>query len=298
MNRILTDISSKLNTQYTLTHNLVTILKEAAGLGFIVFIILYLFEDTEPDITPDSFIGILQYLGFGLVTFLITFLTFFMLPKIHPKKINDETWTLKKEIIAIFFLLVLIAFGNFVLKYLYGFSELDFHSLFVTTEQTLKIGLFPVVIALFVDQNRQLKRNLRTATEINSNLSPVMENHNDNVKYILKDENNRNSIEVDVNDLYFVKSAGNYVEIYTYQNNSIKSILLRNSLKNVESQFQESDKVFRCHRTFIVNIIKISSVEGNTLGYKLRLKDCDYEIPVSRSYTKELKNKINQLYLH
>lgn len=47
---------------------------------------------------------------------------------------------------------------------------------------------------------------------------------------------------------------------------------------------------FRCHRSFCVNLNKIREIEpwfNNT--YILRLKDLEFEIPVSRSKVKEFR---------
>ena len=47
---------------------------------------------------------------------------------------------------------------------------------------------------------------------------------------------------------------------------------------------------FRCHRSFCVNLNKIREIEpwfNNT--YILRLKDLDFEVPVSRSKVKEFR---------
>jgi two-component system LytT family response regulator len=47
---------------------------------------------------------------------------------------------------------------------------------------------------------------------------------------------------------------------------------------------------FRCHRSFCVNLNKIREIEpwfNNT--YILRLKDLDFQVPVSRSKVKEFR---------
>jgi DNA-binding LytR/AlgR family response regulator len=50
----------------------------------------------------------------------------------------------------------------------------------------------------------------------------------------------------------------------------------------------------RVHRAFLVNLRKIESKKGNTLGYRLKLGGSDIEIPVSRNNTKNFDYKMKQ----
>ncbi|MNP53954.1 Transcriptional regulatory protein YpdB [compost metagenome] len=50
------------------------------------------------------------------------------------------------------------------------------------------------------------------------------------------------------------------------------------------------DRFFRCHRSYLVNLSKIKEIIpwfNNT--YLLRLRDLDFEVPVSRSKVKEFR---------
>lgn len=52
--------------------------------------------------------------------------------------------------------------------------------------------------------------------------------------------------------------------------------------------------LYRCHRSYLVNLIYVEKVSGNALGLKLHLKGYPGEIPVSRSLNHQIEEKIRQ----
>ncbi|WP_442872813.1 LytR/AlgR family response regulator transcription factor [Bergeyella sp. RCAD1439] len=89
-----------------------------------------------------------------------------------------------------------------------------------------------------------------------------------------------------------MESADNYCTFYYQDHFGIKKTLIRTTLKSILEQTQ-SEKILRSHRSFIINLKKVISIKGNAQGYKLRLQNCDYEVPVSRKYMEEVKSQLN-----
>ncbi len=85
----------------------------------------------------------------------------------------------------------------------------------------------------------------------------------------------------------YAESDGNYIIFHLNVENHIRKIIIRNSISNIEQQLSPIPYFFRIHRAFIVNIKKISSQKGNTLGYRLKFPGTDVEIPVSRQKTRD-----------
>ncbi|MBN1398012.1 MAG: LytTR family transcriptional regulator [Bacteroidetes bacterium] len=160
---------------------------------------------------------------------------------------------------------------------------------------TLKIGIFPVIIGIFIEQNRRLRKYVKSANEINRTINNLQKRKSDNNKVVLHESNGKYAKVFNNQELCFIKSAGNYVEVYSNKNGIIKPTLLRNSFKNIGSQVTTSGTIIKCHRTYMVNTSMVVSVEGNSQGYKVRIKDYELEIPVSRSYTKDIQERINQM---
>ncbi len=50
--------------------------------------------------------------------------------------------------------------------------------------------------------------------------------------------------------------------------------------------------IYRCHRSFLVNLSNIKTVTGNSNGFKIYFKSYNKHVPVSRSYTNEFKKLI------
>lgn len=83
---------------------------------------------------------------------------------------------------------------------------------------------------------------------------------------------------LDANDIYYCEANKHEVNVYT-KNEHFKII---SSISNFHEKLGD-DCFFRCHRSYIVNIDKISEIIpwfNNT--YMLKLKGLDAEIPVSR----------------
>lgn len=98
-------------------------------------------------------------------------------------------------------------------------------------------------------------------------------------------------------DFLYAKVSGNYVTIYYLKDNCVKHKFLRISLNQLSDALQEYPYIIRCHRAFIVNMSKLVRVSGNLKGYDLELEDVTAKIPVSKSYTRAVKEKISQLGL-
>ncbi len=88
-------------------------------------------------------------------------------------------------------------------------------------------------------------------------------------------------------NLLFIQSSDNYVEISFLEHGIPQKYLLRNSIKNIETLFVDTS-IIRCHRSFIVNLANIEKATKTTSGFRLRIQHCqETDIPVSKSYTSE-----------
>jgi DNA-binding LytR/AlgR family response regulator len=88
----------------------------------------------------------------------------------------------------------------------------------------------------------------------------------------------------------YAESDGNYVVFYLCINNQLKKEIIRNSINNIEQQLSGIPYILWIHRAFIVNLKKVRSRQGNTLGYLIKLNESEFKIPVSRKNTKVFNN--------
>jgi len=113
-----------------------------------------------------------------------------------------------------------------------------------------------------------------------SPVSPVAR-ENDTIN-LIKDER---IIVTPINDIYYAEAHEKMTFVYTRR----ESYVMPMNISEFCSKLPASH-FFRCHRSFCVNLNKIREIEpwfNNT--YILRLKDLEFEIPVSRSKVKEFR---------
>jgi hypothetical protein len=108
-----------------------------------------------------------------------------------------------------------------------------------------------------------------------------------------KDEKGKLKITIKCSDLYYLESNDNYVNINYFDKETIKTYMIRNSLKNYEKELIDYPLV-RCHRKYAVNIKNVKILKKGKKGFEIIIDSKSNEqIPVSRSYEKELIKKLN-----
>lgn len=111
---------------------------------------------------------------------------------------------------------------------------------------------------------------------------------------ILKSRNSY--FKIKLTDLFFIEAYGNYSKIFTdnfsnINSSSVNYILIEKSLKEIMLNIEENDlyNLYRCHRSYIVNINKIDALRGNLRNSHLSLHDKEHIIPVSRTKIEEIR---------
>jgi len=87
--------------------------------------------------------------------------------------------------------------------------------------------------------------------------------------------------KVVTNDIYFIQAMENYVIIHT----SSQKIMSLMTMKSMEEKLPTS-QFLRIHKSYLVNINKVESIEGNCLNVKSK------QLPISRQNKQEVLSKI------
>jgi len=98
----------------------------------------------------------------------------------------------------------------------------------------------------------------------------------------LASENGKDLIKLRIEDLLFIKSAGNYVEVFIKHGEETKKQLIRNSLKSLEENKTLRPLLVRSHRSYLVNPVNVARVIQSKGKMELELKSL--VIPVSSKY--------------
>ncbi len=235
--------------------------------------------------------------GYGLVTFFLLVINMIVLPFLFISFFDESKWTILKQILWLSWIVISIGACNYIYSFLFSiFAWIGIQGFLIFTGFTFAIALIPVALVTILTHNRLLKNNLRRSHEINDLITNKKTNweRNDDITTITSESGNQ-KIETTVSDLICIESVGNYANTWYLKDDELKHELIRNTLKNIESQINNSEIMFKCHRAFIINLNYVEKVKGNSQGYQLIIQHLDSEIPVARNYTKTFKEVMNSL---
>ena len=120
-------------------------------------------------------------------------------------------------------------------------------------------------------------KSIERINEINET---VTEN-NPNESYMFFKKNN-SLIRVDFDEINYIEAYSDYVVIYT----NFEKFVVLSTMKAIEQRFPSND-FMRVHRSYIVRLDKIKSIEDNSICL------AEKTIPVSRSCKPEFIKKMN-----
>lgn len=198
---------------------------------------------------------------------------------------NKTDWTLLKELTVILILLfgmgLTIYFAAFIIEE--PASRWNFATFFDSVKNAFLIGIIPFLF--FTVINLSQREIVRTVVQQNG-ITPGEELIQINSQ--LKKE----TLSFYPSQLIYVESESNYVNFHLHNNNKTQIKVIRNSISEIEKQLAGVPYIVRTHRAFIVNLKKIKSLKGNSLGYRIQLSGIEEEIPVSRNQA----SNFNKLY--
>ncbi len=233
-------------------------------------------------------------LGFMGVTAVFLSIPVYLFACLFPEFYKEEGWTVWKQIVNLLMVILFIAVGNWLYStFVFGWG-LRWDVFCVFALFTLVIGLFPTVLFILLNQNRLLAIYLEEATEMNLHLQRSVSatesiETTEIVSLLSFQGGTRESLELDSKDLLYIESDGNYIRVNYQKGGRTMQCLLRMTMKQAEEVTGGSPLVAKCHRAFLVNLRKVVKVSGNSQGYRLLLEGCPEEIPVSRAYSKQVK---------
>lgn len=147
------------------------------------------------------------------------------------------------------------------------FKEIDLHT-------TIEMALY----------KHQKTAEMRKELDVYSSLASESQNGKD---YVFV-KNKSRLIKISVEDLYYVEALKDYVNFHSRHG----KYTIHSTMKEVESKLPK--KYFgRVHRSFIVNLDKILSIEH--VNGRLQVEDVEKSIPIGGSYKDDLLAKFNLL---
>lgn len=130
----------------------------------------------------------------------------------------------------------------------------------------------PISHQRFITAVEKVKKNLQ---------KPQFSTHNVHTIFIKTDSR---LVQVDTRNILYIEALGNYVNVYT----SGGKYIVLSTMKDIEARLSPPD-FMRVHRSFIVRIDKIESIEDNFIHINQK------NIPIGKNYKDDLMKSLNML---
>ena len=105
-----------------------------------------------------------------------------------------------------------------------------------------------------------------------------------------------NDIQTAVENVYYIKAEGNYVNVFYNNKGGISSFVLRNKIQAIEDAFAGTPLI-RCHRTYIVNSNNIKLIRNEADGYYIDFNQTGLEsVPVSNTYREKIVKRFTEIW--
>lgn len=103
-------------------------------------------------------------------------------------------------------------------------------------------------------------------------------------------KNKSETLKIFESDFVFAKAQQNYVDVYYRTETGIQQKTFRNTLSNIMKQLP---KAWQVHRSYLVNLDYLKSLEGNARKRFIRISETEETIPISQVYYEALHKRLS-----
>lgn len=293
MNNQIKQIKAFFNRQYP--QNFIVQKPFWGALAFII--ILFLFAVTYQPLRiheARSFSFSFTILLYGLLISICVFIVAATIKRTNCFSKN-EGWTVSKELFSILIILTSIGLS----AYFAGFiienqgERWNLTTFLDSFTRSVLIGIVPVVIPSLLNIRFAFTPEIFQEYQTNS-----QSRRKETTERLIQIESKAKKEELSflTDEFIYAESEGNYVVFHLIRQERKFKVTIRNSISDVEQQLTTIHRFMRTHRAYIVNLGKVISKKGNSLGYQLKLKESNNIIPVSRQNIKKF-DELSQQFL-
>ena len=255
----------------------------AVGFASFVFFFLWIFTPFGLDRIEGG--ALFAAFGFALVTLGIMLLLNVVIPLTGWSYFDPESWTVYRELNWTMINIGGIGLCNY-LFFVWLYSGLwSLTGLLWFEMVTLGVSLFPMAFMILRKEAKAYKRYADESTRLNPGVRKRHETFSaaeGNEIHIVA-QNEKESIQCPSGSLVLISAADNYISVYILEKGIIVRKLLRQTIQEAERQVSGTPSIFRCHRSYMVNLDHVNNIYGNAQGYKLDVDGIDFPVPVSRA---------------
>lgn len=267
---------------------------QALGFGLFIFLFLLFFQPFQID--QAGFNTVLLSAGFGLVTGITMIVLNVLIPSITPNFFNEGKWNIGREILWTMINISSIGLINFIYFSIGIVQHFTWVTLWWFQIITFIIGLFPLSFYILWRERHERKQFDQNAQTLNQQLNLHIPNKKQSNQKELTIQiyglNAGENLHLSIDQFYYIKASDNYLEVFYMNEKGMARTIIRNTLKSLETGLQQYPILFRCHKSYLVNMEKVISISGNAQGYKLDLGIDSTSIPVSRQYNDFIRDRL------
>ena len=260
------------------------------SISFSVFLFVLFFQPFPFEVT-DLNNNLLIVAGLGAIVFFFMALVRIVIPWIFEINGQDKRQRLFPSYFNGFMIFILSSLAFiFYIRYVGGVSI----TFYITFKAIFICLAVPVIVGLH-DSYREMRDHNEVLISERKEVQKKIEKYEEDIlnKTIeFASENVSENLSLLIGEVAFIKSADNYVEIVYKEGETFRKKLIRNTLKNIESQLKQYTNFIRCHRICIVNVHYIERLNRSSNNFWLTIKDFDEQIPVSRQYLLKVKDVV------
>ena len=263
--------------QYLLTRRSLTIMVTSAAAFAFLFIIIYKPFNVEHWAEVSRFVFIACVLGIVLLGMSIAAISRIIMCY-YAKK---HTLSYLQYIAWVFVELVLMSVAFTICSTLTG-VQLDIAEAFEKSLlNTSLILLIPYIISITAFTLQDRNERLR---QIEDDYDKAMQQRDTKSLISFYDERGELQLSVTKDNLLYIESADNYINVWYMKSNLPKKLMLRNTLKRTAELLADTN-VMRCHRGFMVNMEQVKVLRREKESFYLELGvEGIKDIPVSKTY--------------
>ena len=172
----------------------------------------------------------------------------------------------------------------------YSFSYIFAKSLLITFIALAVPYIITDLVMLLKDTQQRL---MLTKSDTVESDDEVMPEHTEIIN--LMDNNGNLKLSVKLDNLYYIKAEDNYINVFYQRSGAIASYMLRCKMQTIADNCVDSSSLMRCHRSYIVNIKKVSVLHNEADGFVIDFEREGLEsIPVSKTYSAKVLEAFNK----
>ncbi|MFK7749735.1 MAG: LytTR family transcriptional regulator DNA-binding domain-containing protein [Kordia sp.] len=286
----MTQLSKYLREPYPYVYgNKLQLLFILSAITVVSFLFSYVFEPFEINATEHK----IPYLWILVLHALLPLPIAFLYFSIVNYFVKDQSkWTLGKEMLILSSVLILIGIGSFLIRdIIYENPEnWSFRYLYEEIRNSVFIGVLLLLIALPLNLQRLIYKHNKSLETLKIPTTTASLK-----QQIIQIASGNENYQFEIQHFLFAKVESNYTEIYIHKENEVQKKLLRITLKELETYLQNASNIYKTHRSYLVNLEKITACVGNAQGYQLSLENYAETVPVSRSKLKEFNEHFSKL---